>query len=53
MTRTNYKQQAQLARSLAANIAKSEHERKAITGQLMTTIMIFGGKITEFKRGQS
>ena len=53
MTRKTYKHQAQIARSIAANVAKSEHERKAITGQLMTTIMIFGGKITGFKRGES
>lgn len=53
MTRKNYKHQAQIARVIAQQITTNEHDRKAVTGQLMTTIMIFGGKITTFKRGQS
>jgi len=51
MTRKTYKQQAQIARVIAQQITTNEHDRKSVTGLLMTTIMIFGGKITGFKRG--
>jgi len=51
MTREQYKQQAKTARVIAQQITNNEHDRKAVTGQLMTTIVIFGGKITGFKRG--
>jgi hypothetical protein len=51
MTRDTYKQQAKTARVIARQIAKTEHERKFITSQLMATIMIFGGKITAFEGG--
>lgn len=53
MTRDQYKQQAKTARVIARQITTNEHDRKSVTGQLMTTIQIFGGKITGFKRGAS
>lgn len=51
MTRKQYKQQAQIARVMAQQITNNEHDRKCVTSQLMAVVMIFGGKITGFKRG--
>ena len=53
MTKDTYKQQAKTARVIARQITTNEHDRKVVTSQLMTTILIFGGKIKGFKRGES
>ena len=53
MTRKSYKHQAQIARVIAQQITTNEHDRKSVTGQLMTTIMVYIGKMTTFNRGQS